>query len=1089
MGVAAQSIVLVPVTEAQARLFGGIARLLVRRGVECRLVAASPGVGEALSDEWGPLLTVVDHTQPATGDRLGGLPAGLGSYDAWRLNWSAERLAAEQARAVQFWREYLAARPESTAIVVWNGRDDLFAESAGCAFGAAGRDVLALELGALRARPMTLAVSRHGVNAAAVFRRGELLERPLSAREGQRLGDARSRFGAPVRPFPHERPHAFMPLQVDDDTQLFHYAPHFGDQVEAVRAIIAALPADVPLLLKLHPLSDERLGRSRYAGLLRPGDAFVPPATDTLGLIAGARATITTNSSAAIEALLLDRPVVLLGLAHCRGRGFTWDYQPGVDLPALLRAALAGRQTDSGLARRERYLYELLFQELVWLEHHPLREPLAEEELDRVAVRVLDLLDPALAGSDWTPVFAEAAALRATLTAAVRRARAERPDAALLLSRHAAAVLDAELSIGAAILEDVGAEGAVRGAQGATRAQVLAPDWSPGARAVVLDQLRQTGVATVDLTTALSRQPCRAFVDRFNALPQALRDTVYAQCEYWDAYLTHSGLSPENSPAKATQGARIAQRIAALRPRTVLEYGCGDARILEALVAALPAATFTGVDSSERMLTLARRRLGAGSPVTLELADAAERTRFADQEFDVTVTCGALQHIPAERLETVLEDLHRVTRRALVHWETWCGHAPTPGEHYTHAATSETIQRAVLRRFGPVALRVDDVHAWTGQRSLLTQYELTRPEATVLTLHAIGTPDAGCDLFDYRNMFVTRAALAALVDELLAAGFRFVTPGELSTAPGPKRIVLTFDDAYESVYREALPVLAARGIRATVFVPTGFVGGRFGGNPRGGAGPDLPVMSVEQLRTLWDAGWTIGAHSVSHPVFAQLDDEAARRELTQSRAQLADWLGAAPADFAFPYGEPGLAYQPRHVALARAAGFQRVHAMRPGFVNAESIASGEWPRIGVGGDTPPGQILDELARVQRSAAGWPAPPATATRSLPERVRRAVRECVARGRQRVAVYGAGQHTARLLAAAPLWPLQVLGIVDDDAALAGRRRYGLPVYALGDAAGLGVDALLISSDRYEEAMFERAAPLVRHGIDVVRLYAEG
>ena len=47
-----------PVTRGQARLFAGIARMLDRRGVACRLAAPSTEVAEPILDEGGARVAI-----------------------------------------------------------------------------------------------------------------------------------------------------------------------------------------------------------------------------------------------------------------------------------------------------------------------------------------------------------------------------------------------------------------------------------------------------------------------------------------------------------------------------------------------------------------------------------------------------------------------------------------------------------------------------------------------------------------------------------------------------------------------------------------------------------------------------------------------------------------------------------------------------------------------------------------------------------------------------------------------------------------------------------------------------------------------
>ena len=89
-----------------------------------------------------------------------------------------------------------------------------------------------------------------------------------------------------------------------------------------------------------------------------------------------------------------------------------------------------------------------------------------------------------------------------------------------------------------------------------------------------------------------------------------------------------------------------------------------------------------------------------------------------------------------------------------------------------------------------------------------------------------------------------------------------------------------------------------------------------GSSPRGKL-----MMTPVQLRSLRAQGMAIGAHTVSHPILASLDEGTARREIEDGKAQLEQVLGERLAYFAYPNGKPGTDYHARDVALVRAAGF------------------------------------------------------------------------------------------------------------------------------------------------------------------------
>jgi peptidoglycan/xylan/chitin deacetylase (PgdA/CDA1 family) len=65
----------------------------------------------------------------------------------------------------------------------------------------------------------------------------------------------------------------------------------------------------------------------------------------------------------------------------------------------------------------------------------------------------------------------------------------------------------------------------------------------------------------------------------------------------------------------------------------------------------------------------------------------------------------------------------------------------------------------------------------------------------------------------------------------------------------------------------------------------------------------------------------IGAHTVNHPILAELDDAAAQREMRAGREGLEGLLDERVRLFAYPNGRPGVDYSPANVGAVRAAGF------------------------------------------------------------------------------------------------------------------------------------------------------------------------
>jgi peptidoglycan/xylan/chitin deacetylase (PgdA/CDA1 family) len=81
------------------------------------------------------------------------------------------------------------------------------------------------------------------------------------------------------------------------------------------------------------------------------------------------------------------------------------------------------------------------------------------------------------------------------------------------------------------------------------------------------------------------------------------------------------------------------------------------------------------------------------------------------------------------------------------------------------------------------------------------------------------------------------------------------------------------------------------------------------------------MLNLLELRQLADAGMTIGAHTLSHPMLSQMTEERAFHEISQSQVQLERVLGKEIWALAYPFGNAE-AVNAREPELARRAGFK-----------------------------------------------------------------------------------------------------------------------------------------------------------------------
>ena len=143
--------------------------------------------------------------------------------------------------------------------------------------------------------------------------------------------------------------------------------------------------------------------------------------------------------------------------------------------------------------------------------------------------------------------------------------------------------------------------------------------------------------------------------------------------------------------------------------------------------------------------------------------------------------------------------------------------------------------------------------------------------------------------------------------------------------PAARTIGLSFDDGFLDVAEQALPLLAERGFRATVFVTPGVVDGwaTFGWY----RAPQPPVLGWDEIADLDREGTLrFEAHSLTHPNLLTLRDEASREEITRSKAALERHLGRPVLAFSYPSGLFGL----RERGLVAAAGYRVAVSCEPG---------------------------------------------------------------------------------------------------------------------------------------------------------------
>ena len=208
----------------------------------------------------------------------------------------------------------------------------------------------------------------------------------------------------------------------------------------------------------------------------------------------------------------------------------------------------------------------------------------------------------------------------------------------------------------------------------------------------------------------------------------------------------------------------------------------------------------------------------------------------------------------------------------------------------------------------------------------------------IFTYHKISKPPKRTtDPF----LYVTAEKFDQELGALRAAGYQ---SGSLDQLPSPgdstsQFAIITFDDAFANVLKNALEPLRRHRFSAIQFV----VAGRLGqindwDLDKGDLSENL--MDETQIREWLAAGHDLGSHSMTHRNLRHLNAGDLREEIFGSKKALEDKFGRAIRHFCYPYGS----YNDAVKDLVRQAGYQTASTVKFG-VNNSKVSPLELRRI------------------------------------------------------------------------------------------------------------------------------------------------
>lgn len=153
-----------------------------------------------------------------------------------------------------------------------------------------------------------------------------------------------------------KQPYFLFPLNWPDDAQLTLRAPHYRDVLSIVEQIANVLPYGYTLAIKEHPAWPGYVDAYRMRACLKfhKNVVLLRGEARMQDLLQKSSGLITLNSTAAVEAMLANKPVMCLAHAFYRDTGLTFDVHDAENIPKVISQMLQ-------YSRSSEDTYDLLF--------------------------------------------------------------------------------------------------------------------------------------------------------------------------------------------------------------------------------------------------------------------------------------------------------------------------------------------------------------------------------------------------------------------------------------------------------------------------------------------------------------------------------------------------------------------------------------------------------------------------------------------------------------------------------------------------------------------------------------------------------
>lgn len=140
--------------------------------------------------------------------------------------------------------------------------------------------------------------------------------------------------------------------------------------------------------------------------------------------------------------------------------------------------------------------------------------------------------------------------------------------------------------------------------------------------------------------------------------------------------------------------------------------------------------------------------------------------------------------------------------------------------------------------------------------------------------------------------------------------------GKYQLNSGQHPVIITFDDADESVFQHAFPILESHNYTATVFVISDYVGKLNSWDTNLG-GIQSRHLCWDQIIKLSSEGWEIGSHTTTHRDLVCLSSKEIKNELQKSKEVITKKLDKPVNYLSYPFNR----FNERIISFAQCIGY------------------------------------------------------------------------------------------------------------------------------------------------------------------------